>query len=131
MSITFVTNARKLADSLAQVAGKAPKNTVDAMLDWVDIGVELAQYNAPIDTGKLRDNIVGEVEYNARTGWITGIITSNPIDGLPYNIWQEYGYDRFNVDYPGQYYMQKTRDDLKRQIKPYEVVEGFFRGFGG
>lgn len=52
-------------------------------------GLNIAKSLAPIDTGELRENIISNY-YKSGNSYI-GIIESKPIDGISYNIYQEFG----------------------------------------
>lgn len=63
--------------------------TETAVRELTTIGHNLAQSFAPVDTGKLRENIMKKVTRSGSE--VTGIVTSNPINGVPYNWYQELG----------------------------------------
>lgn len=82
-------DSKKAIKFLRTRTGHIMGETEAAMKELTAIGHSLAQSFAPVDTGKLRENITKKV---TRSGIeVTGTITSGSINGVPYNWYQELG----------------------------------------
>ena len=126
MNIRFEVDKENLRLFLEDVPSKVRRNTLEMISDVTITGLAHAYAASPVDTGALRDNMGYDVVTSGEN--IVGTIYSNAIDGLPYNVWQEFGNTRFNVPYPAKHYMTATAQYLDEELQPNKVTSRVFKG---
>lgn len=103
----------------AQWLAQARKALRQALL----LAVQTAQGLSPIDTGKLRTSIRAKrIVLDQSRGVMIGVFGSF---NVRYAIWQEIGYNRNGVFYPGHHYIRRAGDIA---IKAFP---GYFNARGG
>lgn len=115
----------KLGDTLRDLPGlhtRIRNRTVSELKRSVSIANTYASVLAPKDTGALASNISHGI--NEEESRVVGYVRSEPIAGVPYNVYQEYGIGQAGAS--GKIH-ERAKSSLKDTVTPmsYSSIKGF------